>query len=214
MYNHITHSSFKSFLAHNSEFTFLNERLGSIVFNGLILICMMIAISKPKTIVNVRQQEQELDQITLWSAMENDVRRLTIKMLYLLQEIHATSRSTSHTSRRFLTNLFCACKTTPTEKCETFVESLKQKWTMEERIDHIDVIDRMDRTHENLVTNGSWKDTNDKNTKVVALTTELEKNGKCLLHIEGTLSKQADKAAKSANGGKGGPKKVTFNTGK
>ena len=65
MRNHITHSSFKSFLAHKSEFTFLNERSGLIVYDSLILICMMTAISKPETIVDVRQQEQELDQITL-----------------------------------------------------------------------------------------------------------------------------------------------------
>ena len=124
---HITHSSFKYFLNHKSEFTFLDERSGSIVYDGLILICMMIAISKPETIVNVRQQEQELDQMTLWPVMENNVRCLSTKMLCLFQEIHAESGSASYTSRHFLTNLFRACKTTPTEKFETFVESLKQK---------------------------------------------------------------------------------------
>lgn len=85
---------------------------GNIVFDGLIIMCMMILISKPETIINVRDLEMQLDKITLWLGVKNDVRVLTSKskMSNLFQEIHAKSFTDSYTHRCFIINLvFRAC---------------------------------------------------------------------------------------------------------
>ena len=62
---HITHDSWKFFLAHCEKFSFISEKDGSVLYDGLIFIRMMISILKPETIVDVRTLELELDSITL-----------------------------------------------------------------------------------------------------------------------------------------------------
>jgi hypothetical protein len=63
--NHITQESFKTFLAHKHEFVFRDEKYASVVLSELILLCKIIEISKPETIVEVCHLEVELDFIKL-----------------------------------------------------------------------------------------------------------------------------------------------------
>jgi hypothetical protein len=86
--NHITTTSYKSFLAHKHDFSFKDEKTGNVVYSGLILLHKMLEVSKPETIVEVRHLEKQLDEITLWSEHENNVCQLTTKMITILQEIH------------------------------------------------------------------------------------------------------------------------------
>jgi hypothetical protein len=79
--NHITQDSFKTFLTHKHKFAFCDKKSASVVLSRLILLCKIIEISKPKTIVKVCHLEVELDSIKLWPNMENNVRNLTSKML-------------------------------------------------------------------------------------------------------------------------------------
>ena len=152
--------------------------------DGLIVICMLIYISKPETIVDARTLKLELDSITLWPGMNNDICILTSKMPTLYQEIHSKSGNLSYTKNSFLTNVFWACLTTPTEKFELFGDELKRKWIMEEITDPSDVISKLDKMHKNMVMEGEWKNTNEKDTKVVALTTKLKQAGNRLKKLE------------------------------
>ena len=72
--NHITTTSYKSFLAHKHDFSFKDEKTGNVVYSGLILLCKMLEVSKPETIVEVSHLEKQLDEITLWPEHENNVR--------------------------------------------------------------------------------------------------------------------------------------------
>jgi hypothetical protein len=63
--NHITQESFKTFLAHKHEFVFRYKKSASVVLSRLILLCKIIKISKPETIVEVRHLEVKLDSIKL-----------------------------------------------------------------------------------------------------------------------------------------------------
>ena len=50
----------------------------------------------------------------------------------LLQEINAKTGKHSYTNQRFITNLFCALKTSPTAIFLSFVDQLKSSWIMED----------------------------------------------------------------------------------
>ena len=103
--------------------------------DGLVLLRMAIKISKPDTIIYIRDLEESLELITLHPGCGNDVIKIVSEMLALYQEIHSRTGQDSYTSRRFITQLFCAALTTPVERFETFVDGLKQQWIMEEITD-------------------------------------------------------------------------------
>ncbi len=83
--NHLTTSSYKSFLAHQHEFLFIDKKTGNQINSGLILMHKMLDVCKPETIVEVRHLEKELDTIALWPTHENNVRLLTMRMMTVLQ---------------------------------------------------------------------------------------------------------------------------------
>jgi hypothetical protein len=87
--NHLTTSTYKSFLAHKNDFSFINKVSGNEIHSGLVLMRKMLDVCKPETIVEVCHLEKELDTIVLWPTHENNVRLLTTRMMTLLQEIYA-----------------------------------------------------------------------------------------------------------------------------
>jgi hypothetical protein len=168
--NHITTTSYKSFLAHKNDFSFTDEKTGNIAYSGLILLRKMLEVSKPETIVEVRHLEKQLDEITLWPEHKNNVHQLTTRMKTIRQEIHAKSSATSYTNQCFIANLFRALSSSPTKKFLLFVDQLKNQWIMEEITTSSDIIVKLDKMHKNMVADGSWVTTNEKDTKIVALT--------------------------------------------
>jgi len=131
----------------------------------------MLDVCKPETIVEVRHLEKELNTIVLWPTHENNVHLLTTRMMTLLQEIHAKTGTHSYTDQRFVTNLFRALETSPTEKFLSFVDQLKSSWIMEDISLPSEIIKKLDKMHYNMVANGSWINTKEKDTKIVVLTT-------------------------------------------
>ena len=195
--NHVTTTSYKSFLAHKNDFSFTDEKTGNIVYSGLILLRKMLEVSKPETIVKVRHLEKQLDEITLWPEHENNVRQLTTRILTIRQEIHTKSRATSYTDQRFITNLFRALSSSPTEKFLLFVDQLKNQWIMEEITTSSDIIVKLDKMHKIMVTNGSWVTTNEKDTKILALTSSFQEIRKKV----GELVKRISFAGEQKGGG-------------
>ncbi len=182
--NHITQESSKTFLTHKHEFVFRDKKSASVILSGLILLCKIIEISKPKTIIKVPHLEVELDSIKLWPDMENNLCNLTSKMLQVLQEIHAKSGILSYTKHRFITNVFHASLTSPTKKFVTFVDTLKNCWIMEEVTNQATILTSLDKMYKNMGDDGTWVNSNDKDTKIVALTTQLKQTTKKLNELE------------------------------
>jgi hypothetical protein len=109
--HHLTTSFYKSFLAHQH-----NKKTGNQVNSGLILMCKMLNVCKPETIVEARHLEKELNTIALWPTHENNFRILTTHMMTVLQEIYAKTGKHLYTDQRFITNLFHALESSPSEK--------------------------------------------------------------------------------------------------
>jgi len=145
--NHLTSSTYKSFLAHKNDFSFVDEVSRNEIHHGLVLMCKMLDVCKPETIVEVGHLEKELDTIVLWPTHENNVRLLTTRMMTLLQEIHAKMGTHSYTDQHFVTNLFCALETSPTEKFLSFVDQLKSSWIMEDISLPSEIITKLDKMH-------------------------------------------------------------------
>ena len=95
-------------------------------------------------------------------------------MMTILQEIHAKSGARSYTDQHFITNLFRALSTSPTEKFLLFVDQLKNQWIMEEITSSSNIIERLDKMHRNMVADGSWVTRIKKDTKIVALTSSFQ----------------------------------------
>ncbi len=91
-------------------------------------------------------------------------------MMTLLQEIHAKTGKHSYTDHCFITNLFRELKTSPTKKFLPFVDQLKSSRIMGDIFLPSDIIQKLDKMHRNMVADGSWKNTNKKDTKILAIT--------------------------------------------
>ena len=115
----------------------------------------MLDVCKLKMIVEVRHMEKELDTILLWPTHENNVRLLTTRMMTVLQEIHVKTGQHSNTDQCFVTNLFQALESSPTEKFLSFVDQIKSQWIMEEISDPAQIILKLDKMHRNMVADGS-----------------------------------------------------------
>ena len=89
-------------------FDFVDRVTGVVKYNSLILLRMMIEISKPVTLIYIRDIELELDTITLHPGCGNNVNRFISNMLRKFQEIHARTSNASYTDKCFFTNLFRA----------------------------------------------------------------------------------------------------------
>ncbi len=63
--NHLTTSSYKSFLAHQHEFSSINKKTGNQINSGLILMLKMLEVCKPEMIVKVCHLKKELNTIAL-----------------------------------------------------------------------------------------------------------------------------------------------------
>ena len=154
----------------------------------------MMDVCKPKTIFEVRHLKVEIDKLTLWPGHNNIACLLTTKMMTVLQEIHSKTGALSYTDQRFITNLFRAVSTSPIEKFLTFVNTLKRNWIIEEISDPAKIILKMDKMHCNMVADGTWSNTNEKDTKIVALTSALD-------NVKKRFGELAKKVSFSGEGG-------------
>ena len=129
--SHITLASIKPFMPYKMSFAFVDRVTRVVKYDGLILLRMMIEISKPDMVIDIRDIELELDTITLHPGCGNNVNKCISNMLQKFQEIHTRTGEASYTDNRFITNLFRAFLTCPVEKFETFVDHMKQRRIMD-----------------------------------------------------------------------------------
>ena len=129
----------------------------------------------------------------------------------ILQEINAKTGKDLYTNQRLITNLLCVLETSPIKKFLSFVDHLKSSWIMEDISLPFDIIQKFDKMHHNMVADGSWNNTNEKDTKIMVLTSMVNnmktKYGMLAKKVwfKGDTSKpgsQKKKGDGSSNGGK------------
>ncbi len=134
--------------------------------------------------------------------MENNVCNLSSKMHQIFQEIHAKSGIISYMERCFIKKVFCSCLTSPTKKFVTFVNTLKKCWIMEELTNQATILSSFKKMYKNMVADGSWVNSNNKDMKIIALTTQLKQATKKLNELE---KKVLQNPSKSNGGNKKDP---------
>ncbi len=144
-------------------------------------------------IIEVCHLKKELDLIVLWLMHKNNVCLLTTRMVTVLQEIHAKTGKHFYTDQRFITNLFCALESSPTEKFLAFVDQLKSQWIMEKISLPSDIILKLDKTHRNMVADNTLINMNEKDTKIVVLTSALQEVKKKFGDLAKKVSFKQDK---------------------
>ena len=85
-------------MPYKMSFNFVDRMTGVVKYDGLILLRMMIEISKPDTVIDIREIELELDTITLHPRCGNDVNKCISNMLCKFQEIHERTGEASYTN--------------------------------------------------------------------------------------------------------------------
>ena len=136
--------------------------------------------------------------------MKNDVCLLISTILDLLQEIHTKPGKAAYNDRRFLTNISRTCLIAPAKKFEVFVERMKQDWIMEKITHWIKVISHLEKMYKNMLAKGTWKSTNKKNSKVVALTSQLRQTNDKLGKVQKQLEVVKHKKGKRCRAAKAG----------
>jgi len=100
-----------------------------------------------------------------------------------------------------------ALSSSPTEKFLLFVDQLKTQWIMEEITTSSAIIVKLDKMHKNMVADGSWVTTNEKDTKIVALTSSFQEIRKRVGELAKRVSFSGDNKSggdsKKNGGGKG-----------
>ena len=163
----------------------------------------MMDVCKPETIVEVCHLKSKLNTVTLWPDHKNIVCLSTTRMMTVLQEIHAKTGASSYTDQRFITNLFQAVSTSPTDTFLNFVDQIKSNWIMEKISNPAEIILKLDKMHRNMVVDGTWLITNKKDTKIVALTSALKSVKKKFGELAKKVSFSGD-GKKDGGRGKGG----------
>jgi hypothetical protein len=112
--------------------------------------------------------------------------------------------------QRFITDICCAVGTSPTEKFLVFANQIKNNWIMEDIKTSSEIIDKLDKLYKNMVHDGTWINTNEKDTKIVALTSSFQeikkKVGELAKHVMfsvggGDSRKGSGGKSKSPDGG-------------
>ncbi len=87
-----------------------------------------------------------------------------------------------------------------------FVNQLENQWIMEEITTSSDIIVKLDKMHKNMVADGLWATTNEKDTKIIALTSSFQeihkKVGELAKHISFSGDKGGGDDQKKNGGGK------------
>jgi hypothetical protein len=196
---------YKLFLAHKNDFSFTDKKTWNKVHSSPILMRKMLDVCKLELIVEVYHLEKELDTVVIWHMHENNVCLLTTWMMTVLQEIHPKTGKDSYTDQRFITNLFRALKTSPTKKFLAFVDQLKSQWIMEDILEPAEIIQKLTKMHCNMVADGSWLNTNEKDTKIMVLTLAIQEVKKNSGYLTNKVS--FDGPTKGGSSGKKGSSK-------
>jgi hypothetical protein len=171
--NHLTTFFYKSFLVHQHKFSFIDKKTGNTNLSGLILMHEMLDVCKPEPIVEVHHLKKTRHNHPLAHLQEQRTPPHHEDDDDSPRDSRRTG-STTYTDQRFITNLFLALESYHTKKFLAFIDQLKSQWIMEDISKPADIILKVDKTHRNMVADSSWLNPNEKDAKIVALTSAIQ----------------------------------------
>ncbi len=191
-----------------NNYTFKDSLTGNHNCGGILLFKILHGI-KPSTVIDVQDLENKLSNVTL-QKYDNDVPKLTREMEMIWKEIKRLKPGT-YSDSCFLTQLFCALKTTSNESFESTIEMLKDLWILQDPKCMVPcVIQTSCMKYINLVGSNKWNVTSAKDTKIIALTTALNDHKKKFNKLKSKV-KSGNKGGNNSEGKdfkKGGKKKT------
>ena len=213
--NHFTSTSYKSFFVHKKEFSYTCSETDEVSFEGFTLLKMMLNVVKPDVVIDVKDLEQKIRKMTILTA-DNNFRTLATKMEELQQEINAQKGEDYFKDDHFLTEFFRACEATKNEKFENIVSTAKTNWITHKEKDKSVIINDLSNVYKNMVAEGSWNKTSDKDAKIIALTSQIEGSKKKFGEFDERIKalksgKPAGKKSEKADGFKNGKDAWKFN---
>ncbi len=132
---------------------------------------------KPSTVINVQDLETKLSKATL-PKYDNNIPKLMMEMETFWKAIKRLKPWT-YSDSCFLTQLFCALKTTTNKSFDRTVKTLKDLWILQDpKYTAPFVIQTSCTKYVNLVGANKWNVTSAKDTKIIALTTALNDHKK------------------------------------
>eukprot|EP00957_Ditylum_brightwellii_P200407 15278294-Ditylum_brightwellii.AAC.1 len=107
----------------------------------------------------------------------------------LQQEINAQKGETYLKDNTLLTKLFCAVKATTNKKFAAILNQHKMAWITGKIKDKNTIDDDLTTIYRNMVAEGSWDKTSNKDAKILALTTSYEASKNCMADLEKRIKK-------------------------
>ena len=198
----VTVDDFSLFIkSHEDVFTFRDDD-GDKRIDGFVLFKAIMNEIQPEVVVDVREKENKLQSLTLKDT-GNNVSILTATMLTLWKEICLVAPG-SYDSDRFTRELFRALGTTKNQQFQFQLTQTRSAWLLKkEGTDYQSIINEATTLYKNLESEGLWNKVSDEETKIIALTTQVEEAKKTIKALQ-TKAKEGgggNNAQKSQNGG-------------
>jgi hypothetical protein len=168
--NHITTTSYRALLVHKKDFAFKCAKTGNVIYEGLTLLCMIYTVVKSNLVVDVNQLKME--KMTLLMA-DNNFHTLATSLEELQQEINAKKEEEFCKDNKLLTELFCAAEATTNKLFALNVSLAKTAWITGKTTNKNTIINDLCVLYCNSVADGSWGKVSSADSKIIALTTQV-----------------------------------------
>ena len=192
--NHLTTTSYRALLVRKKDFAYECTETGDIIYEGFTLLRMIYTVVKPNLVVDVKDLQLKMEKMTLLSA-DNNFHTLATSLEELQQEINAEKGEDFCKDDKLLTELFRAAETTTNELFAINVSLAKTAWITGKTTNKNTIINDLCVLYRNSVADGSWGRVSSADSKIIALTTQV--NGlKAQLSKASAANKNAGKPGK------------------
>eukprot|EP00957_Ditylum_brightwellii_P159161 12113572-Ditylum_brightwellii.AAC.1 len=149
---------------------------------------MVLSVVKPDIVINMKDLKTKMKTITILKA-NNNFCTLCTYMEELQQEINAQKGETYLKDDTLLIELFCAAKATTNKKSVAIVDQQKVAWITGKIKDKNTIVDDLTMIYRNMIAEGSWAKTSNKDAKILALTTLYEASKNHMADLEKRIKK-------------------------
>ncbi len=133
---------------------------------------MVYTVVKPNLVMDIKDLQLKMERMTLLTT-DNNFHTLATSLEELQQEINAEKGEEFCKDNKLLTELFCAAEATTNKLFAINVSLAKSAWIMGRMTNKNTIIDELCILYRNIVADGSWGKTSSANSKIIALTTQV-----------------------------------------
>jgi hypothetical protein len=163
---------------------------------------MVYTVVKPNLAVDIKDLQLKMEKMTLLTT-DNNFHTLATSLEELQQEINADMGKKICKDDKLLTELFCAAEATTNKLFAIYVSLAKSAWIMGRVTNKNTIINELRILYRNSVADGSWGKTSSVDSKIIALTTQVNGLKQQLKNAAGgkTTAKNSKSDAKSTGKG-------------